>query len=143
VFDMANNAPSMLQPTLQFGLLQNLASAAGDPYPTLGMQPTTYDFAPPKVQSWNVGIQQKLPYSMVFDLAYVGSKSDNLMEFDEINAVPLGARYLPQNQDPTKPATTNGTSALPDDLLRPYRATAASACGTSPATPTTTRCRQA
>jgi hypothetical protein len=121
VFDMANNAPSMLQPTLQFGRLQDLASAAGDPNPTLGMQPTAYDFSPPRVQSWNMGVQQKLPYSMVFDLAYVGSKSDNLIEFDEINAVPLGARYLPQNQDPTKPATTNGTSALPDDLLRPYK----------------------
>jgi hypothetical protein len=120
VFDMANNAPSMLQPTLQFGLLQNLSSASGDPYPTLGMQPTIYEFAPPKVQAWNVGIQQKLPHNMVYDLAYVGSKSDNLMEFDQINAVPLGARYDPANQDPTKPATTDGKNALPDDLLRPY-----------------------
>jgi hypothetical protein len=120
VFDMSNNAPSMLQPTLQFGLLQNLSSSGGDPYPTLGMSPTTYNFEPPKVQSWNVGIQQKLPYKMVFDIAYVGSKSEGLLEFDQINAVPLGARYQNANLDPTKPANTNGTAALADDLLRPY-----------------------
>jgi hypothetical protein len=120
MFDNANNAPSLLQPTLQFGLLQNLSSAGGDPYPTLGMSPTTYDFEPPKVTSWNAGIQQKLPYKMVFDLAYVGSKSSGLMEFDQINAVPLGARYQTSNLDPTKPVNTNGTGALADDLLRPY-----------------------
>ena len=120
VFDMSNNAPSLLQPTLQFGMLQNLASATGDPYPTLGMQPTAYNFEPPKVQAWNVGIQQKLPHNMVYDLAYVGSKSDHLMEQDQINAVPLGARYDPANQDPTKPTTLDGKNALPDDLLRPY-----------------------
>jgi hypothetical protein len=121
VFDMANNAPSMLQPTLQYGLLQNLSSSGGDPYPTLGMQPTTYDFEPPKMQAWNIGIQQKLPHSMVYDLAYVGSKADRLMEYDQINAVPLGARYAAANQDPTKPASTDGKNALPDDLLRPYK----------------------
>jgi hypothetical protein len=116
VFDMANNAPSMLQPTLQYGLLQNLAGATGDPFPTLGLQPTTYDFDPPKVQAWNVGIQRKLPYSMVFDIAYVGSVSDGLMEFDEINAVPAGARFAAANQDPTR-----ASGAKPDDLLRPYQ----------------------
>jgi hypothetical protein len=57
--------------------------------------------------------------NMVFDIAYVGSKSQKLLEQDQINAVPLGARWLAQNQDPTKAAT--GNNPLPDDLLRPYQ----------------------
>jgi hypothetical protein len=115
MFDMANNAPTMLQPTLQYGLLSTIGGGGSDPNPTLGMSPTAYDFDPPYVQQWNVGIQQKLPMNMVFDIAYVGSKSEKLLEQDQINAVPLGARRLAQNIDPT---TGN---ALPDDFLRPYQ----------------------
>ena len=49
MFDTVNNAPGLLQPTVQWGLLQNLTGGASDPYPALGMQPTAYDFKPPKV----------------------------------------------------------------------------------------------
>ncbi len=39
-----------------------------------------------------------------------------------MNAVPLGAKFLPQNQDPTRaPSSTPGATALPDDFLRPFR----------------------
>ena len=40
----------------------------------------------------------------------------------QINAVPFGATLLPQNQDPTRvPSATLGSTALPNDFLRPYR----------------------
>ena len=40
----------------------------------------------------------------------------------QINAVPFGATFLPQNQDPTRvPSATLGSTALPNDFLRPYR----------------------
>ena len=40
----------------------------------------------------------------------------------QINAVPFGATFLPQNQDPTRvPSATPGATALPNDFLRPYR----------------------
>ena len=55
------------------------------------------------------------------DIAYVGSKSDDLLRQVQINALPFGATLAPQNQDPTRaPAATLGSSALPTDLLRPY-----------------------
>ena len=69
VFGLIDNAPGMLQPTLQWGRLQDLRAASGDPDPTLVMWPTAYDFAPPKVYAWNVGLQQKLTHSIVFDVA--------------------------------------------------------------------------
>jgi hypothetical protein len=120
VFDMGGNAPSVLNSGLQWGLLQNLTAAQGDPNPTLGMSPTAYDFKPPKVYSWNVGVQHKLPYKMIFDLAYVGSSARGLLRHANINAPALGATFAAQNQDPTLPASSNGSSALPTDFLRPY-----------------------
>jgi hypothetical protein len=86
------------------------------------MQPTAYDFTPPKVTAWNVGMQQKLGHGITFDIAYVGSKSDDLLQQNQINALPLGTLFAPENQDPTRaPSATPGASALATDLLRPYR----------------------
>jgi hypothetical protein len=121
VFNLTDNAPGLLQPLLQWGRLQDLGAAAGDPDPTLTMAPTAYDFMPEKTYAWNVGLQHKLTHAIVFDVAYVGSSSKDNMSVERINAVPYGAKFLPENQDPTRPASTlPGASALPDDFLRPY-----------------------
>jgi hypothetical protein len=121
VFDTINNAPGLLQPSVQWGLLQNLTGGTTDPYPTLGMQPSAYDFKPPKIYAWNVGVQHKLWRAITFDIAYVGSSSKDLLMQEQINAVPIGAKYLPENQNPTlAPSATPGATALPDDFLRPF-----------------------
>ncbi len=119
-FDMGGNAPSVLNSTLQWGQLQNLSAAQGDPNTPLSLSPTAYDFNPPKVYAWNIGLQQKLPGKVIFDIAYVGSSSKNLVRRSNINAPALGATFDPANQDPTLPASSNGSSALPTDFLRPY-----------------------
>jgi hypothetical protein len=122
VFNMITNAPGVLQPQVQWGLLQNLSSGANDPQPTLTMNPTAYDFNPPTVYQWNVGVQRKLWQNIIMDVAYVGSDSRNLLRGTQINSLPLGATFLPQNQDPTRaPSDTPGANALPTDLLRPYK----------------------
>jgi hypothetical protein len=121
VFDMGGNAPGVLNSELQWGLLSNLTAAGGDPYAPLGMSPTAYDFKPPKNYGWNVGVQHKLPFKLIFDLAYVGSAARGIIRHANINAPALGATFLPENQDPTKaPSSTPGASALPTDFLRPY-----------------------
>ncbi len=121
VFDMIANAPGVLVSGLQWGRLQDLTAATGDPKPTLGMTPSAYDFKPPKVYAWNVGVQHKVWRAITLDLAYVGSSSKDLLRQANINAVPYGATFLPQNQDPTRaPSATPGATALPSDLLRPY-----------------------
>ena len=119
VFDTVTNAPGMLQPTLNWGLLTSALSQT-DPYPTLGTNPTAYDFIPPKVTAWNVGVQHKLAHAIVLDIAYVGSKSDKLLEYDQINALPAGTLFKPENQDPTRtPGSVPGSTAYTTDLLRP------------------------
>jgi hypothetical protein len=122
VFDMIANAPGVVQSTLQYGTLQTLASGLGvDPDPVVSMNPTAFDFKPPRVQQWNVGVQRKMFTNFIFDVAYVGSTSDDLLRQVQINAAPLGTKFLPQNQDPTRAASTvPGATALPDDLLRPF-----------------------
>jgi hypothetical protein len=121
VFDMIANAPGVLNSTVQWGTLQTLTSGTGDPNPVLAMNPTVYDFVPPKVTQWNLGMQRKLFRNFMFDLAYVGSNSENLLRQVQINALPFGATFAPQNQDPTRaPSTVPGATALPTDLLRPY-----------------------
>jgi hypothetical protein len=122
VFDMIANAPGVLSSTLQWGTLQALSSAGGDPNPTLGMNPSAYDFIPPQVMQWNLGVQRKLFKNFMYDVAYVGSKSDDLLRQVQINAVPRGAAFAAANQDPTRaPSATPGATALPTDLLRPYQ----------------------
>jgi hypothetical protein len=122
VFDMISNAPGVLNSSVQWGRLQELTGGGGDPDATLALNPTVFDFAPPRVQQWNVGIQRKLWRNLIFDIAYVGSKSEDLLRQVQINSVPRGATFLPENQDPTRPpSSTPGASALPTDLLRPYQ----------------------
>jgi carboxypeptidase family protein len=122
VFDMISNAPGVLNSRIDYGRLQDVTSAGGDPFPTLSLNPTAFGFKPPRVNQWNVGVQHKLFEEVILDVAYVGSKSTDLLRQVQINAVPFGATFLPQNQDPTRvPSSVPGATALPNDFLRPYR----------------------
>ena len=82
----------------------------------------------PKSLQWNIGLQKTLPWSTTFDVSYVGQHSwDMLNEIhggggSPINAPDYGAAYLAVNQDPTRAASSvPGATALPEELLRPYR----------------------
>jgi hypothetical protein len=122
VFDQIANAPGLLEEQLTWGLLTDVGGGGGDPNPTLSMRPTEYEFTAPTVYAWNVGLQRKVASNLTFDIAYVGSKSEDLLSQDQINAVPYGAKFLPENQDPTRaPSSTPGATALPDDFLRPFQ----------------------
>ncbi|PYR11936.1 MAG: hypothetical protein DMF99_05880 [Acidobacteria bacterium] len=122
VFDMISNAPGVLNSRVDWGRLQDVTSAGGDPFPTLSLNPTAYGFRPPRVNQWNVGVQHKLVKEVILDVAYVGSSSGDLLRQVQINALPFGATFQPQNQDPTRvPSSVPGATALPNDFLRPYR----------------------
>jgi hypothetical protein len=58
----------------------------------------------------------------VLDTAYVGALSRHLQDNRNLNYVPFGAAFAPQNQDPTLSSTAQlGTSALLSQFLRPFR----------------------
>jgi len=78
-----------------------------------GEIPTTYSF--------NAGFQKKLPGGAIWDIAYVGSVQHHLPRRINVNAVPYGARFAAENQDPTRtPGTLPGSTAFDAVLLRPY-----------------------
>ena len=123
IFDELTNPPTTFQPTIVNGLINqiNPATALLGPSSLLGLD---YNGKFPTVMNYNFGIQTKLPLNFVLDTAYVGSQSRHLLDKLNLNAIPYGTTYLPQNQDPTKvagnPNAVLGTNALDANFLRPY-----------------------
>jgi hypothetical protein len=121
VFDLVRNPPTTLEPTFNFGRLQDigtgqllLAPPGLVAYDREGKVPTSY--------AYNLGIQYKLPLDSVLDVSYVGTLGVHLLQRRNLNAPAYGAAYLPQNQDPTLAASSvPGATALPVDFLRPYQ----------------------
>jgi hypothetical protein len=76
---------------------------------------------------YTVGLQRELGYNVVLDLAYVGDTTQNIAQDWNYNAVPAGARFLPQNRDLSRPDSATvglqpnkpNPGALPDEFLRP------------------------
>ena len=119
-FAQITNPPTSITPRITWGRLQDvdpanalLAPSGLSALNVPGEVPTTYNF--------NVGVQKKLPWRMIWDVAYVGSVQNHLPRQVNVNAVPYGAAFAPENQDPTlPPSNTPGGRSLPADFLRPY-----------------------
>ena len=87
-----------------------------------------YDAKVPAQWQWQAGVQRALPWAMAIDLSYVGNHGYNRLGALQggttvnLNAVDIGAAYLPENQDPThrQPSTRARRQRLHDNLLRPY-----------------------
>jgi hypothetical protein len=73
------------------------------------------DAATPLAYRYAAGVEREVGWGTVVDVSYVGSTNRHLEMQTNINAVPDGVRFLPENVDPR-----NGRP-LPDDFLRPYR----------------------
>jgi hypothetical protein len=121
VYGMIEQPPSVVSPTLFYGRLQDI-----NPNNALVAPPTLFAFEYegtfPKVYAFNAGVQVLLPWALVFDGSYVGTRSRDQHTQKNINAPDYGVAYLPQNQDPTLPASSvPGATALPVDFLRPYQ----------------------
>src|SRR6185295_5744928 len=121
VFDLVRNPPTTLEPTFNFGRLQDIGTGAlllAPPslvaYDRQGKSPTTYAF--------NIGVQYKLWLESVLDVSYVGTVGSHLLQRRNLNAPAYGAAYLAQNQDTTLSASAiPGANALPVDFLRPFQ----------------------
>ncbi len=124
VFAMLQNPPTTFAPTLVNGNIKDI-----DPKTALLAPFTLNAFSPDgkvaTVYSYSFGVQTKLPFQLVLDTAYVGSQARHLLQRLNLNAIPYGATFLPQNQDPTKvaasPNAVLGNNALSQDFLRQYQ----------------------
>ncbi|WP_080507484.1 carboxypeptidase regulatory-like domain-containing protein [Bryobacter aggregatus] len=124
VFAMLQNPPTTFSPTLFNGFLKDIDSKNALLAPP-SLDAFSYDGKVATVYNFNVGIQARVPFGMVLDTSYVGSISNHLLQRLNLNAIPYGATFLPQNQDPTKVAATPnailGNNAYNQDFLRPYQ----------------------
>jgi carboxypeptidase family protein/TonB-dependent receptor-like protein len=122
IFDQVQNPPNNISSTINLGRLQDISAnnVLLSPPTLRALQP---DAKLPMNYAFNLGIQYKLPLDAILDVSYVGSQGRHLPQFRNINAVPYGAAFLPQNQDPTRnlAAGIPGSNALPADFLAPYQ----------------------
>ena len=122
-FNMLTNPPESFQPGLVNGLINQINPSNILLAPS-GLHAFSYDGKVPTVYNFNLGVETKLPGSIVLDTSYVGSLGRHLLEQLNFNAIPYGVTFLPQNQDPTKvksnPNAVLGSNAYDANFLRQY-----------------------
>ncbi len=117
------NPPMPEQARLQYGYVSQIGQPGTDTLLSAyqyrmiqpnGLIPTRYSFS--------FGVQSKLPLSMVLDVSYVGALARHMLSNSNLNNVPYGAAFLPENQDPTKSSALPGGAAYDEIFLRaPYK----------------------
>ena len=142
IADAITNPPTVLTPTLFFGQLQDLASAASSgALPISQVVGMDKGGEVPVVYSYSLGVQRDVGHGIVVDVAYVGSQSRHNPRQRNLNSLPYGTTFQRSAQDPTRfaggavPAVEpglpaahrdaglpfSGQFALPIDFLRPYQ----------------------
>lgn len=108
-------APIVSQPVVYYGAMSNLLNSAGNVFP-----PTVYsrDFTGhlPTTMNFSFSIQRNVGAGIIVDLGYVGSLGRHLWRSRNLNWIPFGANFKPENADPSNPS-----SPLPPSFLRPYQ----------------------
>jgi hypothetical protein len=106
--------PQQLNPVTYYGSMASLLQSSTVNFPA-STRAFEKDYKPASVYNFIFSAEHQLPSNILLNVAYVGNRGRHIIQGMNINQIPYGARFLPQNQDPT----TGG--ALPSVFLRPYR----------------------
>jgi hypothetical protein len=101
-------------PQVFYGNLDTFLGTAGTVFPG-GTSTFERKAITPSMYNFTLGVQHDIGRATVVNVSYVGNVGRHLQVSRNINAVPYGARYLPQNADPANPATP-----LNDNFFRPF-----------------------
>jgi len=112
-WSMVSNPPVQIEPQIFYGNMNTLLQRQGLLFP-VGSSSIQLKDKVPSIYKYSFGIQREIKRDLTLDVSYVGNVARHLIQGVNINEVPYGAHFLPQNQDPA----TGG--ALPDDFYRPY-----------------------
>ncbi len=133
VFSIPGNPPIASSADLRNGILDVTRPAASAPArcPSSSRSSTTRKSRRPG--SGRLGVQMSLPWASSLDVSYVGNRGVNRLgglqggNVVNLNAVDIGAAYLPANQNTTipSPSTVPGANAYTQNLLRGYKGLAA------------------
>ncbi|MEP6903503.1 MAG: carboxypeptidase regulatory-like domain-containing protein, partial [Actinomycetota bacterium] len=136
----AQNQPFVLNPTLNFGYLQDIQSGVSGALSPSAIGGTDKVGDWPAVYSYSLGIQRQL-FGMIIDASFVGSQSRHLPRRSNLNSIPFGTAFSSLAQDRTKyaggvvPTTEpnlptaysaanlnfSGANSLSIDFLRPFQ----------------------
>jgi carboxypeptidase family protein/TonB-dependent receptor-like protein len=108
------NPPLQLNPQIFYGSMDTLLQSTGYNFPS-DVQGFEKETRTPTLYGYSIGLQRDIGWGTVVDAAFVGSQSRNLLQTRNLNIVPYGAHFLPENQDPTR-----ANVALPDNFYRPF-----------------------
>ncbi len=108
------NPPVMYNPVLYYGNLGTYLGSSGVLSPVTSVLGYWSHFNVPSVYAWSLGIQQDFGKGFIGGATYVGNVGRHLVQSRDQNTLPYGARFLPQNADPTRPGFP-----LPDNFFRP------------------------
>lgn len=108
-----NNPPAIFTPITYYGNMNTFLQSTGVLAPG---NTNAYNRANKTPDNYNVtfGVQQDLGFSMLLDASYLGVYGRHIPQTVSLNTVPYGARFLPQNQDPTS------GKPLSDNFFRPF-----------------------
>jgi hypothetical protein len=99
--------------TVRFGQLQTLGSVGLTTNAPPNLNSQEYRSPLPASVQFSGGTQLALPWSTVLDVAYVGQHSYNTIQAINLNAIDIGAAFLPSNRDVTvAQSATPGASSL-------------------------------
>jgi len=115
VLQLVQSPPLVITATANYTTISNLLAT---PLSISPQSVTSFQgrFSPPAVYNWSFGIQQNVGFGTTLDVAYVGNTQKHLLNTRNLNAVPYGTNFLPQNID----TTVSGNRPLPSNFLRPY-----------------------
>jgi Carboxypeptidase regulatory-like domain len=112
-WSMVSNPPVQYQAQIFYGNMNTLLDRQGLLYPT-SASAIELNSKVPSIYRYSLGIQRELGFGTVVDASYVGNVGRHLIQAIDPNIIPYGARFLPENQDPTSPG-----NALTDNFYRP------------------------
>lgn len=107
--------PGRTQPQIFYGNVGNLSASQGYLFPD-NVPAYSLDYTPARSYNFSLEVQRNVGFDTVVSVAYVGNRQRNLIQSQNINLVPYGARFAAANADPTNP-----TRPLPDAFLTPLR----------------------
>ncbi len=109
-----SNPPLQFNPQVFYGSFDTFLNSATVLFPG-GVLSHELDNKTPSVYNYSLSIQRDVGFNTVVEVSYVGNVGRHLIMQRNLNTVPYGARFLPQNADPTAP-----TRALNDNFFRPF-----------------------
>ncbi len=114
LWEARTNPPVQFNPQIFYGSLDTFKDVGSTLFPS---NVSAYERNPKTatVTNYSFGIQQEVGKQTILDVSYVGNRSQHLQQSRDLNLLPYGTRFNPENADPSVPSRP-----LPDNFLRPY-----------------------